>query len=319
MKKNEVFHEIYKNDQITSKEEFISSKNEEKQNQNKKDNYIQNLKKEKSKNQNTLKEDVSKKHWQDYGNPRLRMELFDKSRRNKLKSNTQRTTISNKKEDIKIKEPIKKEEEHEEDLNISEKEKDLSKNAKNKIKKLNEQNDEPIVYMKSNNYLQTVDPIPQINFVPKKKFPLKWKIIIISSIILLLLLIIFLILYFTGVISPSKPPEESETNYKQEDLISGLNYKQNQIMKFRNIKRTNIFFDFADMDPSNNSKTLIEYFDYVIGITNHDKVIENSIEKDTFSGFIFLENYLIDNETDKMLLQNSNLLEQNEKRNNKRN
>ena len=247
------------------------------------------------------------------------MELFDKSRRNKLKSNTQRTTISNKKEDIKIKEPIKKEEEHEEDLNISEKEKDLSKIAKNKIKKLNEQNDEPIIYMKSNNYLQTVDPIPQINFVPKKKFPLKWKIIIISSIILLLLLIIFLILYFTGVISPSKPPEESETNYKQEDLISGLNYKQNQIMKFRNIKRTNIFFDFADMDPSNNSKTLIEYFDYVIGITNHDKVIENSIEKDTFSGFIFLENYLIDNETDKMLLQNSNLLEQNEKRNNKRN
>ena len=54
------------------------------------------------------------------------MELYDKSRRNKLKSNTQRTTISNKKEDIKIKEPIKKEEEeHEEDLNISEKEKDL--------------------------------------------------------------------------------------------------------------------------------------------------------------------------------------------------
>ena len=28
------------------------------------------------------------------------MELYDKSRRNKLKSNTQRTTISNKKEDI---------------------------------------------------------------------------------------------------------------------------------------------------------------------------------------------------------------------------
>ena len=130
MKKNEVFPEIYKNEQITSKEEFISSKNEEKQNSNKKDNYEQNLKKEKSKNQNTLKEDVSKKHWQDYGNPRLRMELFDKSRRNKLKSNTQRTTISNKKEDIKIKEPIKKEEEHEEDLNISEKEKDLSKMRK---------------------------------------------------------------------------------------------------------------------------------------------------------------------------------------------
>ena len=116
MKKNEVFPEIYKNEQITSKEEFISSKNEEKQNSNKKDNYDQNLKKEKSKNQNTLKEDVSKKHWQDYGNPRLRMELFDKSRRNKLKSNTQRTTISNKTEDIKIKELVKKEEEPEEDL-----------------------------------------------------------------------------------------------------------------------------------------------------------------------------------------------------------
>ena len=92
MKKNEVFPEIYKNEQITSKEEFISSKNDEKQNSNKKDNYNQNLKKEKSKNQNTLKEDVSKKHWQDYGNPRLRMELYDKSRRNKRKSNTQRTT-----------------------------------------------------------------------------------------------------------------------------------------------------------------------------------------------------------------------------------
>ena len=323
-KKNEIYDEIYKDGEINSKEDFISQNNKEnkkEENDNNNNNY--NIKGEKSKKQENIQLPI-------ISNPRLRMTLYEQMRNNKVKFNkvnrnsTKRKTNLN--EEIKIIEPIKNQEEpkiYSNKINdISEKEKDISKivKEKEKVKKLNLQNDELIIYRQSTNYLQTQDNSQtNINFIPKKKFPLKWKIIIIISIIIFLILLTFLILYFAGIFSPKNPPEQKQENYNQEDLISGLNYTNNQIMKFRKIKKTNIIFDFADNNSTNNSKTLIEYFDYVIGIINEDKEIENNLEKFKFSGFIFLENFLIDNETDKMLLQNSSLLDHNDIKKNIRN
>ena len=98
-----------------------------------------------------------------------------------------------------------------------------------------------------------------------------------------------------------------------EKLISSLTYKKNQILKFQNIKTTTIDYEFGNIDAPNERTKLIEYFDFVIGIASQDKVVENNTEKEVFSGFIFLENYMIDNETEKMLMQNSSLIEESEK------
>ena len=98
-----------------------------------------------------------------------------------------------------------------------------------------------------------------------------------------------------------------------EKLVTGLTYKKNQIMKFQNIKTTKIDYEFGNIDASNETKKLIEYFDFIIGISSQDKVVEDNIEKEVFSGFVFLENYMIDNETEKMLMQNSSLFEESEK------
>ena len=98
-----------------------------------------------------------------------------------------------------------------------------------------------------------------------------------------------------------------------EKLISSLTYKKNQILKFQNIKTTTIDYEFGNIDAPNERTKLIEYFDFVIVIASQDKVVENNTEKEVFSGFIFLENYMIDNETEKMLMQNSSLIEESEK------
>ena len=98
-------------------------------------------------------------------------------------------------------------------------------------------------------------------------------------------------------------------DFKKENLVTGLTYKKNQIMKFQNVKTSKVFFDFGNFSTPNESKTFKEYFDYVIGVLSEDKIVEDEIEKEVYSGFIFLENYLIDNETEKMLLQNSSILE----------
>ena len=80
-------------------------------------------------------------------------------------------------------------------------------------------------------------------------------------------------------------------------------------MRFQNTKTTFISFDFGNMSSPNSSKTFIEYFDFIIGVSSKDIIVENNIQKEICSGFIFLENYMIDNETHKMLLQNSSLFE----------
>ena len=214
-------------------------------------------------------------------------------------------------------------------MNISEKERE-----KPKIDIQKEEIDEPIIYKRASNYIETSNNISSVNInsISKKKMPLKWKIVIITSVIIIICLIIALILYFVyrSSSSPQYPSSSDQLNlldpsdslhiiqplipqisYIPEDLVSGLTYQKNQIMRFQNKKTTNIIFDFLDINTENNSKKLIEYFDYVIGIIDQAKVYEDNIEKDVFSGFIFLENYLIDNETDKVLLHNSSILEEN--------
>ena len=135
----------------------------------------------------------------------------------------------------------------------------------------------------------------------QRKCSLKLKIIIG--------LIIFFIISAAIIITIFFFPKGPTHNIKKETFITGLTYKKNQIMKFQDIKTTKIVFDFGNISQPNANKTLIEYFDYTIGILDEDKVIEDNVEKEIFTGFIFLENYMIDNETDKMLLQNSSLLE----------
>ena len=134
----------------------------------------------------------------------------------------------------------------------------------------------------------------------KKKCSLKCKIIIGLFIFILASAIIAVCLLF---LLKKKP------KWKYESFVTGLTYKENQIMRFQNIKTTKIFFDFGNINEANSTKTLKEYFDFVIGITNKDKIIENNIAKEIFQGFIFLENYMLDNETSKMLLQNSSLFD----------
>ena len=94
-----------------------------------------------------------------------------------------------------------------------------------------------------------------------------------------------------------------------EDLISGLTYRLNQVMRFQSIKNSYILFDLGNFSTPNESRKFIEYFDFVIAVTEANKTIENNVEKEIFSGLIFLENYMIDNETEMMLVQNSSLLD----------
>ena len=346
----ETFHEIKEIQQISSKDAFVSSNNNKKS-----ENEIdinQKEKEEDNKNQKNTKNQTIKDYLEGTYNSRSRMRAYDRYNRWKMTIKKEKRNISNKKENKEkeiIKNSTEKKEEikivkepiiFQEELNISEKE-----ISKPKIEKNNELNDEPIIYKHSSNYLETGNQINEtdINNVQNKKLPLKWKIIIIISSIIILLLIIFLIIYFKLILpsspntilssslppsspyspSPSSSSEEEQPdlkiNYFKEDLVSDLTYKENQIMRFQNIKTTNIIFDFYNITTNNNSKKLIEYFDYVIGIVDQDKVIDNFTEKETFSGFIFLENYLIDNETDKMLLQTSDILKENENNSNIRN
>ena len=159
--------------------------------------------------------------------------------------------------------------------------------------------------MKNNN---KISETKDIKFQKDKK-PLKKKIFIIILMILILGVSISLILYF--LLRKKEKPNLIES----EHLISGLTYKKNQILRFQNIKTTKILYDFGNMSTPNASKIFKEYFDFVLGINDQEKKIENNIEKDTFSGFIFLENYMIDNETHKMFLQNSSLFENTNLRN----
>ena len=145
----------------------------------------------------------------------------------------------------------------------------------------------------------------------RKKMNLKIRFLI-GGIILSILIGIGILLYF--LLSPNKP-----TIYKRENFITDLTYEENQIMRFQNVKTTKVFFDFGNNTTPNASQTFIEYFDFAIGISAKDKVIEDNVQKDIYTGFIFLENYMVDNQTNKMLLQNSSLLEESSNGINKRN
>ena len=132
----------------------------------------------------------------------------------------------------------------------------------------------------------------------KKKCPLKLKIFIG----VIILITIGLLLYFFI-------PRHNNSDYEYETFVTGLTYKEYQIMRFQNIKTTKILYDFGSITETNTSKTIKEYFDFVIGINEMNKVVENNIVKELFQGFIFLENYMLDNGTSKMLLQNSSLFD----------
>ena len=150
-------------------------------------------------------------------------------------------------------------------------------------------------------------PEPEIKKQKKSK---KFLIFIIIGIILVLIAL-GIALYFILRKQQEKPIPEK--------LISNLTYKENQIMKFQNVKTTKINYEFGNVEASNSSKIFKEYFDFRIGIISQDKIVENKTEKEVFSGYIFLENYMIDNETEKMLMQNSSLFEETEIGKNMRN
>ena len=105
----------------------------------------------------------------------------------------------------------------------------------------------------------------------------------------------------------SESPNSVVISAPPEKLISSLTYQENQIMKFQNVKKTKINYEFNNVDNPNETRTLIEYFDYKIDISSQKKIVEDNKEKEVYSGFIFLENYMIDNETEKMLMQNSSI------------
>ena len=135
-----------------------------------------------------------------------------------------------------------------------------------------------------------------------RRIPLKFKVILI----LLLLVIISLIgigiyLYFR---------RRKREPIGHENFVTGLTYEENQIMQFQDVATRNVFFNFENISTPNASQTLIEYFDYVLGISSKETRKENNVIKELFSGYIFLENYMIDNGTKKMLMQNSSLLEE---------
>ena len=267
----ETFHEIKEIQQISSKDAFVSSNNNKKS-----ENEIdinQKEKEEDNKNQKNTKNQTIKDYLEGTYNSRSRMRAYDRYNRWKMTIKKEKRNISNKKENKEkeiIKNSTEKKEEikivkepiiFQEELNISEKE-----ISKPKIEKNNELNDEPIIYKHSSNYLETGNQINEtdINNVQNKKLPLKWKIIIIISSIIILLLIIFLIIYFKLILpsspntilssslppsspyspSPSSSSEEEQPdlkiNYFKEDLVSDLTYKENQIMRFQNIKLVQI-------------------------------------------------------------------------------
>ena len=143
---------------------------------------------------------------------------------------------------------------------------------------------------------------PNIDNRNSRRLPLKFKVIIVVlSLALLILIGIGLYLYFR---EPIREP------IGHENFVTGLTYEENQIMRFQDVVTRNIFFDFGNMSTPNASQTLIEYFDYVLGISHKEARKENNIRRELFSGFIFLENYMIDNGTNKMLMQNSSLLQE---------
>ena len=168
----------------------------------------------------------------------------------------------------------------------------------------------------SKNQIQSNDPA-EIIYKPVRKHSIKnkkntnknrfccLKILIIIS-IAAILIGLGVGLYF---LLKKKTPESTELT-PPEKLVSGLTYQVNQILKFQNIKKTKINYEFDDKDNPNDTRTLIEYFDYIIGITSEDKLVEDNKEKEVYAGFIFLENYMIDNETEKMLMQNSSIFEE---------
>ena len=162
---------------------------------------------------------------------------------------------------------------------------------------------------------QEIRPIPTIYFERNNNIlKLKNKTFIGILILLILAFIAIMIYLFWPKLHLDPEPKKDK-----ESFVTGLTYKENQVMKFRNIKITKVNFDFENVTTTNSTKTIKEYSDYVIGIIKSDKVIENNTEKEIFEGFIFLENYLLDNETNKMLLQNSTIFDDILKKNNLRN
>ena len=140
---------------------------------------------------------------------------------------------------------------------------------------------------------------PQL-VIQKKKLSKKWLIFLMVLLIVGLIGLGIFIIY----LSLSKPLKKKPT---PEKLVSSLTYQENQIMKFQNVK-TN--YEFGNADVPNESKTLTEYIDFIIGIISKDKIVENDVKKEVFSSYVFLENYMIDNGTEKMLMQNSSLFEE---------
>lgn len=139
--------------------------------------------------------------------------------------------------------------------------------------------------------------------IPKQELSKKWLIFFIVWLILGLIGLGIFIIYLSVNKTLKKRPTP-------EELVSGLTYQENQIMKFQNVKTTKINYEFGNADIPNESRTLVEYTDFIIGIISKDKIVENDVEKEIFSSYVFLENYMIDNGTEKMLMQNSSLFEE---------
>ena len=170
-----------------------------------------------------------------------------------------------------------------------------------------QKNKEPIIYPDKKNIKNTIkntiknsiknDPSKNNK---KKKLALKWKILIAFLALGIIAAVIVLCLLFLI---------EKEKKSEKENYITGLTYKENQVMRFQNVKKTKIDFDFGEISVDDTSRTLIEYSDYVIGISKRGNEKEGQVEREIFEGYIFLENYILDNETNKMLLQNNSLFQ----------
>ena len=95
-----------------------------------------------------------------------------------------------------------------------------------------------------------------------------WLILIVIF-ILIILIIIGVAIYF--LLQKGEPP-----NFDHESFVTGLTYKQNQVLRFQNIKTTKIFFDFGNMSIPNQNNTL------TIDVINKEKFINFESNEDIY-------------------------------------
>ena len=170
---------------------------------------------------------------------------------------------------------------------------------------MNEKNPDAIIYPDKNN-LNTIlknslknDPLKKNP--KKKKLARKWKILIGSVALAIIAAVIVLCVIFL---------REKEEKFENETYVTGLTYKENQVMRFQNKKTTTLNFDLVGFSDPTSPNELIEYSDYLIGISKRSNEREGEVDKEIFEGYIFQENYILYNGTNKMLLQNSSLFQE---------